>query len=346
VAVAAAREPAAVSDAVDADGRGPGFWQRALAAELTAVRLEALGDDLPRGLSASEAARWERATLPLVAKAWFLPATDFPSSLAADARRPCAIGGIGDRSALDAPCVAIVGTRRASPYGRAVARGFAAELARAGVTVVSGGARGIDAAAHEGALDTDGRTVAVLPCGADVDYPSTHGPLLARVRAAGCTVSAYPLGATPQAHWTSARNRVIAALSSAVVAVEVPAESGALHTVVAADELGRQVFVVPGPVNQETFRGSHRLIREGATLVEEPREVLEALGLVGAERGPRRPQEGLAGAVLAALAGQPQTPEAIVRATGLEPAEVLAALTELELLGEVVRDAGGYALPL
>ena len=211
---------------------------------------------------------------------------------------------------------------------------------------MSGGARGVDAAAHEGAMDACGRTVAVLPSGADVDYPSAHGPLLARVRESGTTVSAYPLGSTPQAHWTSARNRVIAALSSAVVAVEVPAESGALHTVTAAFELGRPVFVVPGPVNQDTFRGSHRLIREGAPLVEEPREVLMALGLAGPLRAERAGHDGPAGTVLAALGGQPQTPEAIVRATGLEPSEVLAALTELELLGEVVRDAGGYALPL
>jgi DNA processing protein len=268
-----------------------------------------------------------------------------------------------------AASAAIVGGRRASFLRRATARSLAMGLAGAGICVVSGGAIGVDAAAHSGALDGGGHTVVVLGCGLDVQYPRRNLELFRRVREAGETILAeHPPGARPLAVNFPPRNRLIAALSGAVVVVEAAPGSGSLSTARAAGSRGAgQVLAVPGAPWDRGAAGCNDLIRDGATLVRGLDDVLEALGImpgaasragarpVGAGSGqPLRPwPEGLsraAGQVLEVLAdGGTIGAARLAVATGLAPAQVGAALLELELAGFVQRSAAGaeaIALPL
>jgi DNA processing protein len=269
----------------------------------------------------------------------------------AEARYPARLRTIADpppalfvRGTLDeAPAVAIVGSRRATPYGRAAAGRLAFDLARAGITVVSGLARGIDAAAHEAALDGGGRTIAVLGCGADVTYPREHRRLAERIVAAGALMSEFAPGTPPLPGHFPRRNRLISGLALGVVVVEGTADSGALVTVDYALEQGRDVFAVPGSIFSERSRAPHRLLREGARLVEDAEDILEEVGLRGAvqERSGASPPSppGAAGAdeadVLAALGQGPLPFDDVVDGTGLPAARVAAALTLLELRGLV-----------
>lgn len=261
------------------------------------------------------------------------------------------------------PAVAIVGSRRADAYGKEVADLFARSLAAAGVTVVSGFARGIDAAAHRGALAVEGgRTVAVLGCGLGVDYPSGHQRLGDEIASGeggrGAVVSEFPCGLSPRAWHFPVRNRVIAALAAGTLVVQAAPRSGSLLTARHALDLGREVWAVPGRIFDERSQGPHLLIRDGACLVQHPREILDALGscfgscLTGGPQMPlfsppeRDPEPeplpaGLAGTVLAALPpGAVRLPEEI--AAGLDTAvdQVLGALLELELAGRVRRHPG------
>jgi len=178
----------------------------------------------------------------------------------------------------DALAVAVVGARNASPYGKRVAWQLAGGLARAGYTVVSGLARGIDAAAHRGALDAGGRTIAVLGTGVLTIYPPEHEDLAAEVIARGAVVSEAPPLAEAHAGAFPQRNRIVSGLSLGTVVVEAAERSGALITARLATEQGREVFAVPGPIDSRTSRGCHGLIRDGATLVESVDDVLEELG--------------------------------------------------------------------
>jgi DNA processing protein len=250
----------------------------------------------------------------------------------------------GDPSCLTRPAVAIVGTRNASTYGKACAMKFAEAFARAGVTVVSGGALGIDGAAHRGALAVGGPTVAVLAAGIDNVYPPSHGGLFTQIRANGALVSQFGVGVRPTDYKFLGRNGLIAALSDAVLVIQAPVRSGALSTVNQAAELGREVFVVPAAIDHADFRGSFNLIRDGATLVYHPDHVLEAIGV------DPRPEpadvvepEGDAARILAVLSEVTVAAERVVELTGLSASEVLAELTMLELDGLVIRDHGGYA---
>ena len=247
------------------------------------------------------------------------------------------------------PAVAIVGSRKADPYGREVAELFARSLAAAGVTVVSGFARGVDAAAHRGALSApEGRTVAVLGCGLAVDYPSGHADLGREIAERGAVVSELPFGAEPRAWHFPVRNRVIAALSSGTLVVQAAPRSGSVVTARHALDLGRQVWAVPGRIFDERSLGPNALIRDGAALVQHPREILEEILGVGAtlplaepEPEPEMP-EGLAGVVLAALPkGAGRAPEELAAAADVPVDQVLGALLELELGGLVKRMAGG-----
>ena len=248
--------------------------------------------------------------------------------------------------------VAVVGGRRASPLRLAVARALAAGLARAGFCVVSGGAVGVDAAAHEGALDAGGRTAVVLGCGLDVPYPRANVGLLKRVRQAGGTLlTEHAPGARPRAAHFLPRNRLIAALAEAVVVVEARAVSGSLATARAAGSLGGgRVLAVPGAPWDPGAEGCNALIRDGAVLVRSLDDVLEALGWPGTPPGgalPRRPWPPGAPArqVLAALLdGHPASADRLAEATGLAPPDLAAALLELELAGFVRRFAGGVEL--
>jgi DNA processing protein len=248
-----------------------------------------------------------------------------------------------------ASSVAVVGGRRASPLRRAAARSLGAGLARAGWCVVSGGAVGVDAAAHAGALEAGGRTVVVLGCGLDVPYPRANTGLFARVRAAGGTLaSEHPPGSNPRAANFLPRNRLIAALSAAVVVVEAAEDSGSLSTARAAGSRGGgRVLVLPGAPWDPGAAGCNQLIRDGATLVRSLTDILEELGATVGD-GPvagARAWSGLdppARAVLSTLIdGQLMTPGRLAGATGLPPATLDTALLDLELAGLIRRTTAG-----
>lgn len=250
------------------------------------------------------------------------------------------------------PRVAIVGARRPTPYGEAVAERLAADLAAAGVVVVSGLALGIDAAAHEGALAAEGCTVGVLGTGVDVIYPAAHAELASRIVAAGgALVSQFPAGTRPQRGNFPRRNWTIAALSDAVVVVEAAEGSGALITAEAALALDRDVLAVPGSVFSPLSVGCHQLLRDGAGLVQNSRDVLAALGAGGEVLDdPLRPpaQLGVAAprgpdALIRHLSeSAPSEAGELARKLSLPFPEVLGRLTALELEGRVKRHGSGY----
>ncbi|HPW64970.1 MAG TPA: DNA-processing protein DprA [Candidatus Omnitrophota bacterium] len=205
-----------------------------------------------------------------------------------DAEYPAALKEIPDPPLLfymkgmletgDANAVAVVGTRHPSFYGRTQARRFSGELAAKGITIISGLARGIDQAAHEAALGVPyGRTIAVLGCGIDVVYPKENEKLSGKITERGALISEYPLGTPPLAENFPRRNRIISGLSHGVLVIEAHSRSGSLITAHEALDQGREVFALPGPVDQLTSRGTHQLIREGAALIESPEEIFEAL---------------------------------------------------------------------
>lgn len=244
------------------------------------------------------------------------------------------------------PAVAVVGTRDASPYGLEVARALAEDLAAAGLWVVSGLALGVDGAAHEGALEAGGPTLAVLGCGLDVAYPAAHADLKERIAKSGGLLSEHAPGVEPRRWHFPQRNRLVAALAQAVVVVEAPARSGALITARLALDLGREVLAVPGSVRRAQQAGCHRLLKQGAAaLCESAADVLAHLGLEGearkrsAGRGP--PGEGTE-AVLWRLLDEEEAQDAsaICRRCGLTATDVAAALASLEIDGRVKRIPG------
>jgi DNA processing protein len=238
--------------------------------------------------------------------------------------------------------VAVVGARSCTDYGAHVARSLAGELAAAGVVVVSGLARGIDGWAHRGALEAGGRTVAVLGCGVDRDYPRAHAALAAQIAETGLIVSEYPPGVSPAPWRFPAGNRIIAGLAAATVVVEARERSGALITADLALDEGREVLSVPGEITSALSRGTNALLRLGAAAVTEPADVLEAIGIAPAVRDDPDPPAGAAAVVLAALDAGAATADEVVRMAGLDPAAAAAALTELELGGFVHGSAGVY----
>jgi len=201
----------------------------------------------------------------------------YPRALQAIPDTPPCLLIRGNISQSDERAVAIVGTRNVTEYGRGLAYRFALELARAGVSVVSGLARGIDTAAHRGALDGGGRTLAVTGCGLDIVYPSDNRDLMLEIEGQGAVLSEWAPTTNPEAWHFPARNRIIAGLSLGVIVVEAAAKSGALITADFANELGREVFAVPGNIHKTQSRGPHQLIRDGAILVESVEDVLQAL---------------------------------------------------------------------
>jgi DNA processing protein len=297
---------------------------------------------------------------------------DYPRPLL-DLRAPPAalyLTGSMDRPAalLAEPPVAIVGARRASPYGIEAARSLASELAGAGMTVVSGMAFGIDAAAHGGALQaaadggalqaaahggalqapggTTGVTVAVLPGGADRPYPAAHRRLYARIREAGLIVSELPPGVRPRRWMFPARNRIIAALSAITVVVQARSRSGSLVTARHAEQLGRRVGAVPGPVSSPLSAGPHALIRAGAELITGAQDVLDVLFGPG-QRSPvdsRRARLAPADAALLDAIGEGHEGAAAFTRAGLSPMEGLEAVAALELAGLIGRAPGGRLL--
>ncbi len=288
------------------------------------------------------AARERRRAAELGAEVLSAADAGYPASLAELALPPPAIYVKGRLP--EGPAVTIVGSRRADLYGREVAELFARELAAAGAIVVSGFARGIDAAAHRGALAAPaGRTVAVLGCGLAVDYPRGHGKLGREIAARGALVSEFPPD-TPPADWRfPVRNRILAALAQATLVVRSAARSGSLITVRHALELGRDVYAVPGRIFEEGSQGPHALIRDGAYLAQHPRDLLENLQppLAGEQQG-HTWCAAEADPLLAALPpAEARMPEEIAAAVGRPLPQVIAELLERELHGHVRRLPGG-----
>jgi DNA processing protein len=263
----------------------------------------------------------------------------YPPALAQVADAPVVLWVSGDVAALDGRLVAVVGSRAASPYGLEAAGRLGEDLSRAGVTVVSGLARGCDAAAHRGALAAGGRTVAVLGCGPDVCYPAEHADLLRAVRQSGAVVSEYPPGTPPRPGHFPLRNRIISGLCRGVVVVEASDRSGSLLTAGCALDQGREVMAVPGTVFGQRHRGSHALLRDGARLVETADDVLEELGWAGARA---RPDRASGDPLLRAVpAGEDVDVDALAVRTGWPATVVLQRLLHLELAGAVRRTPGG-----
>jgi DNA processing protein len=250
---------------------------------------------------------------------------------------------IGCVEALAAPAVAIVGSRAASAYGLRTAERLAGELADAGLVVVSGLARGIDAAAHSGALEAGGRTVAVQACGPDRVYPSAHRALAERIAERGAVIGELPPGTRPLPAHFPLRNRLISGLCRALLVVEARERSGSLITARHALDQGADVFAVPGPIDVPTSRGPNRLLRDGAWPVLESADVLDVLGGWRAVPADHRSEPGCPGdaELLATLARAPASLDELAVALARPPESLAPELLELEVEGRIARDRDG-----
>jgi DNA processing protein len=267
---------------------------------------------------------------------------------------PLALWAIGDArlDEIASRAAAVVGTRAATTYGEQVTAELSAGLSERNVTVVSGGAYGIDGAAHRSALAEDGCTVAVLAGGPDRAYPAGHSALLHRIRRSGLVVSEYPPGVTPARHRFLVRNRLVAALAGATVVVEAGLRSGAANTAAWARALGRVVCAVPGPVTSSASAGCHELIRGGAQLVTRADEIVEIVGRVGEladePAHPSSPLDELsevAKRVFEALPGRGvRSADELSIESGLPVAQLQGQLALLEIAGLAVRDEGRWRL--
>ena len=263
----------------------------------------------------------------------------YPAALRTIADPPPVLYVRGTVRPGDARAVAVVGTRRASAYGAQAARHLAGGLARNGVTVVSGLARGIDAVAHDAALLAGGRTLAVLGCGVDVTYPPEHRRLAERIVGSGALLAEVPPGTPPLRFHFPRRNRIISGLCAGVVVVEGREDSGALITACAALEQGRDVFAVPGPIFDPRTAAPHGLLRDGAAPVTRVEDILNALGWPVEHAGlpdAVPPLDGEEGRVFAHLELTPQTPDAIAARSQLSAAAVARSLVALECRGLVM----------
>jgi len=336
-ALAAEREPAGGAPT----GSGGVGMLQAIAAQLC-----------PPGTRADDEVRLARARARVALAAASakgiacLPASvpPYPDCLWQIADPPVVLWVAGHQDALSNPGVAVVGARQATPYGLATATRLARELAEAGLVVVSGLARGIDGAAHQGALEAGGVTVAVLGSGPDRIYPAEHQDLAARVRRTGALVTEFPPGSSPLPWRFPLRNRIISGLSRAVVVVEASERSGSLITARAALEQGRDVLAVPGSVASGRYRGAHALIKDGARLVETVDDILDEIGwgrpaappAVGSTK-----QREISALEATMAAGESYSLDDLAAVTGRSAADLLADLAGLELAGRVVRVGGG-----
>ena len=304
----------------------------------------ALAERLRKGVSAevlAAAAAWEA-----VPGRWRLTPVDadYPASLLQLPEPPPVLWGIGNPHLLAHPALAVVGSRRATPQGLSDARAFSRHLGEAGLTIVSGLAEGIDGAAHQGALDTLGSTVAVLAHGLDRIYPPAHRDLAHRIAAQGALVSEYPLGTPALRHHFPERNRLISGLALGVLVVEATVASGSLVTARLAMEQGREVMALPASIHAALGKGCNQLIRDGATLVESADHVwtqlaagLQAFQLAAPAPATLAPPSDPYDPVLSMLQSAPANPDQIATAIGLTPAQVSSILGREELEQRVVR---------
>ncbi|MEW4568153.1 DNA-processing protein DprA [Tautonia sp. JC769] len=278
---------------------------------------------------------------------------EYPEPLKSISDPPALLYVRGSLKPTDSLAIALVGARKATPYGMRIAERLAGSLARVGLTVVSGLARGIDAAAHRGALRAGGRTIGVLGNGLGSIYPPEHAELAAEVAASGAVVSEQPMEQKPLAGLFPQRNRLIAGLCLGVVVVEAAPRSGSLSSAHHAMEQNREVFAVPGPIDSITSRGCHALIRDGARLVETVDDILEELGplarAVSVSQEPEAPEVRHPAelslteherAVLGHLDDLPRGIDELIVRTGLAPSQVMATMAILEMRRLIRRNAG------
>jgi len=278
------------------------------------------------------------------ARALPLSAPGYPLRLCRLSDAPPVLLVQGRAELVAARSVAIVGARAATAYGRRIAFEIAAELARAGVVVVSGLARGIDAQAHLGALQARGPTLAVQARGPDGVYPAAHRALAQRIRSSGALISEFPPGVPPLPAHFPLRNRIISALSLAVVVVEARVRSGSLVTARHALDQGVDVLAVPGPIDAPTSAGPNALLRDGAGAVLEPADVLAAIGVVAAAPEPASSPAAVGGRareVIAALCDRTASRDELAVRLGCQPEELALALAELELAGAIGLERDG-----
>lgn len=269
----------------------------------------------------------------------------YPPALLELGHAPPVLYALGDVDLLARPALAIVGSRHPTPQGLDNARAFARAVSQAGVAVVSGLAAGIDGAAHEGALEGNGSTIAVMGTGPDRVYPARHRTLAHAIAQRGLILSEFPPGTPVRDFHFPRRNRLISGLARGVLVVEAALQSGSLITARLAGDQGREVFAIPGSIHSPLSKGCHKLIREGAKLVETAQDILEELGLSRVSAGP----EGLppdlvapmSSPLLAALGEDPADLDTLIARTGLPPAAVAAELGELEVAGVVGAVPGG-----
>lgn len=323
----------------------------------------ALNDEALDWIDAPDAARLD-ADLAWLAQAdhHLLRCTDpdFPPQLTEIPQPPAALFVAGNPALLLGAQLAVVGARSASAQGMANAREFARVFARAGLAITSGMADGIDGAAHAGALEANGATIAVIGTGADLVYPRKHRELAARIVQRGAIVSEYPLGTPARAEHFPQRNRLIAGLALGTLVIEASLQSGSLITARLAGEMGREVFALPGSIHNPLSRGCHKLIREGARLVETAQEVVaalapgaQALGAQLRERLEAAPEEPSLDTpatrardpdyalLLAVLGETPLGLDELAARTALKPAELSSMLLLLELEGTVAPAVNG-----
>jgi len=297
-------------------------------------------------------AEWLAAAPARSLVTWGSPA--YPPLLAAIPDAPLVLFVAGSVDVLSLPQLAIVGSRNPTPIGRDTAEQFAAHLARAGLVITSGLALGIDAAGHRGALRGGGRTVAVLGCGPDVPYPPQHEALAREIAGHGAVVSELPPGTPPLRHHFPRRNRIISGLALGTLVVEAALQSGSLITARLAGEQGREVFAIPGSIHNTLARGCHRLIRQGAKLVESADDIFAEIGallgtLTRGEESEATETQAFSAAkldkdyeiLLDALGFESSSIDALVARTGLGADAVASMLLILELGGKVEQRAGG-----
>lgn len=285
-------------------------------------------------------------------RALFSDSEEYPPLLKSIPVPPPVLYARGDPEILWGKTIAVVGTRAPSRYGRDMAREIARDLARSGVTVVSGFARGIDGAAHEGCLDGGGKTAAVMGCGLDIVYPPEHGELQKRILdAGGVFLSEYPLGTGPLSYHFPDRNRILSGMSQGMVFVEGRIKSGGMITVGHALDQGREVFAVPGPINREGAEGPHKLLREGARLITCAADILEDMGWSAEDAGTHCTMPKTSGlsaeerAVVALLQKEDLLFEELAQSLSLPAAQLNSLLTILELTGIIKKSPGNlYSL--
>lgn len=325
---------------------------QAIFAASTSARREVIGPTIASALAVSSEAidntvattlAWLDEKSPEARAVVTLGDAHYPAALLHSADPPLLLYAQGRRELLQAESIAVVGSRNPTPQGSENAHAFAAHLSRAGLTVVSGLALGIDGAAHAGGLEGGSSTIAVVGTGLDRVYPRRHLELAHRIATEGLIVSEYALGTPPLSENFPPRNRIIAGLTRGTLVVEAALPSGSLITARLATEAGREVFAIPGSIHAPQSRGCHALIKQGAKLVDRAEDILEELRMparaVETDAAPAaadRKEDPL----LAALGFEPVTLDALVARTGCPPAELSARLLDLELEGRVSRLPG------